>query len=150
MITKKPLRSLQCNSAHLITSKGAHLTASQNILIQNKTRLFRSWSNLKNMFLKQQNGESSSSVMPYVLLLTSWTSPKDPLMEFFFLKCHHRYDQFPNETVHFLKLLFTEVIGFVNHKYDYRQNRTKWSPVTNQLKLWQNLSKKLDIGYTFS
>ena len=36
---------------------------------------------------------------------------------------------------------------FVNHKYNYRQNWTKQSPLT---KLWQNLRKKLDICYTFS
>ena len=41
-------------------------------------------------------------------------------------------------------------VQFVNHEYDYRQNYMTWSPVTNLSKLWQNLRKKLDIGYMFS
>ena len=36
---------------------------------------------------------------------------KGSIFNYFFLKCYHRYDQFHNETVYFLKFLFIEVIG---------------------------------------
>ena len=38
-------------------------------------------------------------------------------------------------------------VRFVNQEYDYWWNWTTRCPFTNWSKLWQNLRKKLDIGY---